>query len=122
MVLRKTTGAPPRRLLKEEREIRPDGGVDQHGLVKILVSTGAALEGGDGSHRALLEHPKGVALSYELVYVTSAEGPLEEEHDVFDHVLIGDEVKKGGERLNGLRAKVLEFDYQLKGTIETGIQ
>mmetsp|Transcript_9545 Transcript_9545/g.20728 ORF Transcript_9545/g.20728 Transcript_9545/m.20728 type:complete len:296 (-) Transcript_9545:327-1214(-) len=104
---------PRGRLIEEEGEVRPDRGVNQHCLVEVLVAARRALESGDGSHRAFLEHSKRVALSYELVDVAATEGAFEKEHDVFDHVLIGDEVKEGGEGLDGLRAEVLEFSHQL---------
>mmetsp|Transcript_316 Transcript_316/g.590 ORF Transcript_316/g.590 Transcript_316/m.590 type:complete len:337 (-) Transcript_316:267-1277(-) len=105
--------APHGRLLQKEGEVRSDGGIDQDSLVEILVAAGSALEGGDGSHGALLEHSEGVALGDEFVDVAATEGTLEEEHDVFDHVFVGDEVEEGGEGFDGLGAQILEFAYQL---------
>ena len=55
-----------------------------------------------------------MALSNEFVNVTSREGSLEKKHDVLNHVFVGDEIKKGGEGLNGLGTEVLEFGDQLE--------
>jgi hypothetical protein len=100
-------------LLEEEGEVGSYRSVYQDGLVKILVSAGRALEGGDGSHGGFLEHTKGVALGDELVDVTATEGSFKKEHDIFNHVFIGDKVEESIERLNGLGTKVLEFSYEL---------
>lgn len=49
----------------------------------------------------------------EFVDVASGEGSFEEEHDVFNHVFVGDEVEEGGEGFDCLGAKVLEFCNKL---------
>jgi hypothetical protein len=59
-----------------------------------------------------------MALGDELIDITSTQGSLEKKHDVLNHVLVSDKVKKGGKGLNGLCPQILEFCHQLqqKGT------
>jgi len=54
-----------------------------------------------------------VTLGNEFVNVTAGECAFEEEHDVFDHVFVGDEVEEGGEGFDCLGAEVFEFGDQL---------
>jgi hypothetical protein len=54
-----------------------------------------------------------VALGEEFVDVAAGESAFEEEHDIFDHVLVGDEVEEGGEGFDCLGADVFEFGHEL---------
>ena len=54
-----------------------------------------------------------MALGDEFVNVTAGEGSFEEEHDVFDHVFVGDEVDEGREGFDCLGAEVFDFGYEL---------
>lgn len=99
--------------MEEEGEVGAYGGVYQNCLIEVLVATGGTFKGGDGSHGRLLEHAKGVALSNEFINISAAEGAFKKEHDVLDHVFVGDEIQKSGEGLNGLGSKVLEFGDEL---------
>lgn len=100
-------------LLQEQSKVRSDGSVDKDRLVKIGVASGVGFKGGDTAHGTLLEHAERVALRDELINIASTEGSLEKKHDVLDHILVGDEVKKGRKRLHRLCPQVLEFCHQL---------
>lgn len=65
----------------------------------------------DGLH--LLEAAQWVALGDQLGDGTLMQGASNQQDDVVDHVAVGYEVEKGGQRLNGLVAHVLKFDDQL---------
>jgi hypothetical protein len=69
-------------------------------LVKVGVSSGTVLEGRDATHGGLLKHAERVALSDELVNVSSRKSSLEQKHDILNHVFVGDEIQKGSKRLN----------------------
>mmetsp|Transcript_14289 Transcript_14289/g.20287 ORF Transcript_14289/g.20287 Transcript_14289/m.20287 type:complete len:259 (-) Transcript_14289:92-868(-) len=100
-------------LLQKLGKVRSHRSIHQHSLIQILISTGSTLKGGNGPHGTFLEHAEGVALSDEFVNVTAGECALEEEHDVFNHVFVGDKVDKGGEGFDCLGTEVFDFGYQL---------
>lgn len=53
----------------------------------------------------------GVALLDELVDVPARQGSLEEHHDVLDHVLVGDVLEEGRQRLLRLRLQEVELNH-----------
>mmetsp|Transcript_68360 Transcript_68360/g.147506 ORF Transcript_68360/g.147506 Transcript_68360/m.147506 type:complete len:387 (-) Transcript_68360:166-1326(-) len=101
------------RLLEVLGEIGAHWGVHQHGLVQVGIAAGVGLERRDVAHGRFLEHTQRVALRNEVVDVSAAESPTQQQHDVLDHVLVGDEIHEGAQGLHGLRAHILELDHHL---------
>jgi hypothetical protein len=103
------------RILKEHGKVWSYGGINEYSLVEVCESLGIGFESGDTAHGGILEHTERVALCEEFVDVTSGEGTLEKEHNIFNHVLVGDEIEESCERLNSLGANILEFCDKLFG-------
>ena len=101
-------------LLKKFGKVGSYGGIDEDCLIQVGKALGVGFEGGDGSHDGVLEHTERVTLGEELVDSTTGEGPFEQEHDVLNHVLVGDKVHEGGHGFDGLSAKVLELIHELR--------
>ena len=100
-------------LLQEHSKVGTNRGINKDGLVEVAVSSRAVLESGDTAHGTFLEHTKGMALLEKLVNVTATESTLQQKHDILDHVFVGDEIKKGTERLNSLTTQVLALNDKL---------
>ena len=100
-------------LLQEHGEVLADGSVNENSLVEVGVPLGAVLECWDTTHGGLLEHTERVALFDELVDITARKGSLEQEHDILNHVLVGDKVKELRKRLDSLGSQVLELNNKL---------
>jgi hypothetical protein len=101
------------RLLQKQSKVLSNWSVDEDSLVKIGVTLSRRFEKSDTLHGTVLHQTERVALSNELINVTSREGSLEQEHNVLNHVLVGNEIKEGGERLDGLCSQVFELDNKL---------
>jgi len=54
-----------------------------------------------------------VALFNELIDITTTKSSLEQEHDILDHVFVGNEVEESRKRFYCLCPQVLEFCDQL---------
>jgi len=107
------TSSTFRRLLQKHSKVLSNWSVDKDSLVKIGVSLSRSFEKSNALHGASLHQTERVALSNELINITSREGSLEQEHDVLNHVLVGDKVKEGRKRLNSLGSQVFELDNKL---------
>mmetsp|Transcript_14589 Transcript_14589/g.22090 ORF Transcript_14589/g.22090 Transcript_14589/m.22090 type:complete len:274 (-) Transcript_14589:228-1049(-) len=108
--------------LEEHCKVWSYGCIDEYRLVEVGESLGIGFKGWDGAHGGFLEHSEWVALGEEFVDVAAGECSLEEEHDVLNHVFVGDEVEEGSEGLNCLCADIFELGYELinSSTLKTG--
>jgi len=97
--------------LQELREVVADGCGNQHRNEQLLEATLCGLEAGDAAHVALADVSQRVATLQHVsdVSVGVVQGVLEDEDDVVDHVLVGDEVQESGEFTACLGADVLEL-------------
>ena len=103
--------------------------LDVH-LVQVLLVDAALEEGGEGSvdqdrvvelgrgardvdRLHLLEAAERVALAHQLGDGSLVQGAGDQQHDVVDHVAVGDVVQEHGEGPGGLVPHVLELGHQL---------
>ena len=54
-----------------------------------------------------------MALFEKFIDIPATQRSLEKEHDILDHVFIGDEVEESGQRFNSLSTQILELCYKL---------
>jgi hypothetical protein len=55
-----------------------------------------------------------VALRNQFVDIATAQSTLQQKHNILNHVLVGDKVQEGRQRLNRLASQVLELSNKLK--------
>jgi hypothetical protein len=100
-------------LQQELCEVLSHWGIDEHSLVEVVVSSSAVFKRRDTAHGGFLEHTKRVTLFDKFVDITTGKGPLEQEHNILNHILVSNEIKELSEGLHCLSSQILKFTHKL---------
>ena len=84
-----------------------EGSVNQDRVVKL------GRGGSDVNGLHLLEAAERVALAHQLCYRPLVQRPRDQQHDVVDHVAVGDVIQEHGQLACGVVPHVLELGHQL---------